>query len=69
MNAQIQITHKEKRHSTRKARLIVLLAIALGVHSGQSTAADNEPDSYDENMLFSPSEAVLVAERKGRVMI
>jgi len=69
MNAQTQITHDETRFSSNKARLIAVLAIALGVHTGQTLAVGDVPDNYDENVLFNPSDAVLHAEAKGRVTI
>lgn len=69
MNAQTQTTDNGTHYSTRKARLMLVLAIALGVPIGQSPAADHEPGNYDENILFSPSKAVLLAEQKGRVTI
>ena len=69
MNTQIQITHTDIRSSIKKARLIAVLAIALGVHTHQVLAADDVSDNYYENVLFNPSEAVLLAEAKGRVTI
>ena len=69
MNAHTRITHGETRISSNRARLIAVLAIALGVHSGQTLAAGTTTDSYDENVLFNPSEAVLQAEARGRVTI
>ncbi len=67
MKPQSQNTGRRDRRSTRKVRLAVTLAITLGSHLGQ---ADEEgSSSYDESILLSPSKAVLLAERKGRVTI
>ena len=67
MRPPSQNTHGEDRRSTRTARLPVALAFTLVSHLVQ--AGDEGSSSYDESILFSPSKAVLVAERKGRVTI
>jgi hypothetical protein len=69
MNTQTQITRANIRSSIKKTRLMVVLAIVLGAHANQLLAADDVSDNYDENVLFTPSEAVLLAETKGRVTI
>ncbi len=69
MNTQTQITHTNIRSSITKARLIAVLAIALGVHTNQVLAADDVSHNYYENVLINPSKEVLLAEAKGRVTI
>ena len=69
MNTQTEITRTNIRSSIKKAPLLALLAIALGVHTSQVLAADDNSGNYDESVLFNPSKAVLLAEAKGRVTI
>jgi len=69
MNTHTQINHTELRTPIKNTRLIAVLAIALGVHTNYLLAADDISDNYDQNVLINPSEAVLLAEARGRVMI
>ena len=69
MNTQTQITYTESRSLIKKTQLIAVLTIALGVPINQVLAADDISDNYDQNVLFNPSEAVLLAEARGRVTI
>ncbi len=69
MNTQTQITHTDICGSIKKARLVTVIAITLAIHTHQGLASDENLGNYDENMLFNPSEAVLLAEAKGRVTI
>ena len=69
MKSTTQITQVESRGSIKKPRLMVVLAVAFGVYTGQSLAGPTDSASYDRNVLFSPSEAVLLAEANGRVTI
>ena len=69
MNAQIQTAYTQRPYPNRKTRLVIVLAIALWSHMDQSPAADGGNGNYDENVLFSPSKAVLLAEKRGRVTI
>ena len=69
MNAQTKTTHAAIRSSIKKTRLIAVLAITLGVQINQVLAANGVSDNYYENVLINPSEAVLLAEARGRVTI
>jgi len=65
-------THNKRlqAHSlVHKTRSLAVLALALGAHTDQTIASGAAPGGYDENVLFNPSEAVLLAEAKGRVTI
>ncbi len=69
MKTQTHNEHLQTHSLVYKTRSLVVLALALSVHTGQTMASGAASGSYDENVLFNPSEAVLLAEAKGRVTI
>ena len=69
MKTQTQNKRFQTHSLVLKTQSLAVLALALSVHTGQTLAKDAIPGSYDENVLFNPSEAVLLAEANGRVNI
>lgn len=67
MNITKETDLSRLHRSINNTCLGAIAMFVVGTQSGQATAADQA--KYDENVLFNPSKAVLLAEQRGRVTI